>query len=71
MRRKVAGETDQPAARGFAQIVVIEIFQLILAHIQSGIGRVVERNKLTVTARNLELANNEGGGVSRIRCYDT
>ena len=67
MRRYDAGQADQPAAGGFAQIVIVEIFQLVLAHVQGSIGGVVERYELPVTAGNFELANYEGRSTSRIR----
>ena len=67
MRRYDTGQANQPAAGSFAQVVVIEIFQLVLAHVHSSISRVVERDELPVTAGDFELANYEGRSASRVR----
>ncbi len=68
MRRHNAGQTYQLAAGSLAEIVMVEILQLVLAHVESSLAGVVERYKLAITASELELANDEGGGTSF--CHD-
>lgn len=66
MRRNGAGKCEQLAAACFSEIVTVEIFQLVFAHVQRCVGSVVERDELAVTAGNFELANDKGGGTSRV-----
>ena len=67
MRRNRTGQRDEFAAGSFGQVVAVEVFQLVFAHVQRATARVVERYELAVTTSNFELANDEGGRISRIR----
>ena len=66
MWRNDARESDQLAAASFAQVVIVEVLQLISAHVQRRVRSVIQRNELAITAGNFELANNEGGSISRV-----
>lgn len=69
MRRNRTRQRYEFAAGRFGQIVAVEVLQLIFTHIQRATARVVERYELAATAGNFELANDEGGRISRI-CLD-
>ncbi len=67
MRRYDPRQAYDLTAGCLGQIVVIEIFQLVFAHVNGGLAGIVERYELTVAAGKFELANDEGGGTSRFR----
>lgn len=66
MRRNCSRQRDQLTTRGLAQIVAVEVLQLVFAHVQRAVGGVVQRNELAVTAGDFDLANDEGGDISHI-----
>ena len=67
MRRKGASQCNEFTAGCFGQIVIVEILELIVAHVQRCVCGVVQGYKLPATAADFELTNDEGRPTSHIR----
>ena len=66
MRRHSTGQGNQLTTAGLGKVEAVEVLQLVFAHVQTDIAAVVQRHELAIAAGNLQLANDEGGSISRV-----